>query len=139
MALTFSKHDDIPDVRIIWPKVIGDERGWFSETYVEMEFINNEFINDMKHGAILINTARGALINDEDVANALISGRLSAAGIDVLETEPPVYPNPLIGLPNCIITPHIAWMPKETRQRVIDMSTANLESFLSGGMLNRIV
>ena len=102
-------------------------------------FVNKGFISGMKPGAILINTARGALIDANDVAEALMSGRLSGAGIDVLAEEPPVEPNPLIGLANCIVTPHIAWMPKETRQKVIDMSTANLESFLSGGDLNRIV
>jgi glycerate dehydrogenase len=102
-------------------------------------FINSEFISGMKPGAILINTARGALINAADVADALKSGQLSGAGIDVLETEPPIRPNPLIGLDNCIVTPHIAWMPKETRQRVIDMSTDNLESFLKGEQLNRVV
>lgn len=103
------------------------------------EFINKEFIDNMKDGAILINTARGALINVDDVADALKSGKLSGAGIDVLPAEPPVEPDPLIGIPNCIVTPHIAWMPKETRQKVVDMSTDNLKSFLEGGMLNRIV
>ena len=102
-------------------------------------FINSEFISGMKPGAILINTARGALINADDVAAALRAGQLSGAGIDVLETEPPTEPNPLIGLKNCIVTPHIAWMPKETRQKVVDMSTDNLDSFINGGMLNRIV
>lgn len=107
-------------------------------TLENKEFINKEFLANMKPGAILINTARGALINADDVAEALKSGQLYGAGIDVLETEPPVEPNPLIGLPNCIITPHIAWMPKETRQKVIDMSAANLESFLKGEKLNRV-
>lgn len=103
------------------------------------KFINKDFISGMKDGAILINTARGGLIDADDVAAALRSGKLSGAGIDVLETEPPVKPDPLIETPNCIVTPHIAWMPKETRQKVIDMSTANLKSFVSGGKLNRIV
>ena len=102
-------------------------------------FINAEFISKMKDGAVLINTARGGLINEEDLADALKSGKLSAAAVDVIRTEPPKYPHPLIGLDNCILTPHNAWMPKETRQKVIDICAANLQNFLDGGKLNRIV
>ncbi len=102
-------------------------------------FIDKEFIAGMKDGAVLINTARGALVNESDLAEALKSGKLAAAALDVLSTEPPKAGHPLIGLPNCILTPHIAWMPKETRQKVIDICAANLESFLNGGRLNRIV
>ena len=93
----------------------------------------------MKDGAILINTARGALINEPNLADALKRGKLAAAAVDVLSCEPPKMPNPLIGLPNCILTPHIAWMPKETRQKVIDICAANLQSWMDGGKLNRIV
>lgn len=103
------------------------------------KFINKEFISHMKDGAILINTARGALVNEEDLANALKSGKLAAAALDVITEEPPVPPHPLIGLPNCLLTPHIAWMPRETRQKVIDICADNLNSYLSGGTLNRIV
>lgn len=102
------------------------------------EFVNKEFISRMKDGAVLINTARGALINEWDLAEALQSGKLFAAGLDVLQSEPPDNPHPLIGLPNCILTPHIAWMPKETRQRVIDICAENLKAFLSGERINRV-
>lgn len=102
-------------------------------------FINEEFINGMKDGAILINTARGALINENDLAKALKSGKLSAAAVDVLATEPPANPHPLIGLKNCILTPHNAWMPKETRQKVIDICAENLKGFLNGEKVNRLV
>ena len=102
-------------------------------------FINREFISSMKDGAVLINTARGGLVNEEDLADSLKSGKLSAAALDVISSEPPCEPHALIGLENCILTPHIAWMPRETRQKVIDICTANLKSFLDGGSLNRIV
>ncbi|MGN0659902.1 MAG: D-2-hydroxyacid dehydrogenase [Emergencia sp.] len=102
-------------------------------------FVNADFIAGMKPGAVLINTARGGLVNEEDLAAALRSGRLSAAALDVLCCEPPRFPHPLIGLPNCILTPHNAWMPKETRQKVIDTCAANLKSWMEGGTLNRIV
>lgn len=102
-------------------------------------FINKDFIAGMKDGAVFINTARGGLVNEEDLAEALKSGKLSAAAVDVLSEEPPKKPHPLIGLPNCILTPHNAWMPKETRQKVIDICAANLNSYLDGGNLNRIV
>ena len=102
-------------------------------------FINREFISSMKDGAVLINTARGGLVNEEDLTDSLKSGKLSAAALDVISSEPPCEPHALIGLENCILTPHIAWMPRETRQKVIDICTANLKSFLDGGSLNRIV
>lgn len=101
-------------------------------------FVNAEFISRMKDGACLINTARGKLVNEDDLAEALRSGKLSAAALDVLASEPPAAENPLIGLPNCIITPHIAWMPKECRRQVVDVCAANLKSFLQGGSLNRV-
>ena len=103
-----------------------------------MGFVNSEFIGKMKDGAVLINTARGVLLNENDLAEALKSGKLSAAGLDVLKTEPPDGENPLIGLPNCWITPHIAWAPRDIRQRLISVCAANLKSFIDGGVLNRV-
>ncbi len=101
-------------------------------------FINKDFIEHMKDGAILINTARGGLLDEEAVSKALKSKKLSFAALDVLSKEPPKY-NPLINLENTIITPHIAWIPKEAREAIIDITYKNIESFLNGEELNRIV
>lgn len=99
-------------------------------------FINQETISKMKDGVILLNTSRGPLINEEDLAQALNSGKVYAAGLDVLSKEPPREGNPLIVLPNCIITPHIAWITKESRTRLIDVAVSNLESYLAGENIN---
>lgn len=101
-------------------------------------FINKEFISQMKDGAILINTARGTLINEADVAEALKAGKLSAAGMDVLSKEPAEKTNPLVPLQNCFITPHMCWTPKEMRQIIMDGCVANLNSFIKGETLNRV-
>ncbi len=101
--------------------------------------VNMEFISRMKDGAILINTARGGLVDEEALAEALKSGKLMAAGLDVLAQEPPDKSCPLLGLDNCVITPHIAFTPKETREKIIDLLAANLRSFIEGGTENRLV
>ena len=101
-------------------------------------FVNSEFISRMKDGAILINTARGGLVDERALADAIKAGFIAGAALDVLEQEPPAKDCPLIGLDNCIITPHIAWSPKEMRQAVIDILAENLESWLTGGMKNRV-
>lgn len=102
-------------------------------------FVNKDFISKMKDCAILINTARGALLNEDDVADALKSGKLAAAAVDVVNGEPPRKGHPFIGLENLYITPHIAWSTKEARAVITKTSAANLKSFLTGGDLNRIV
>lgn len=100
--------------------------------------VDSAFISRMKDGAILINTARGALVDEQALANALKTGKIAAAGLDVLEKEPPDETCPLLGLENCVITPHIAFTPKETRKLIIDLLAENLKSFQEGGRINRI-
>lgn len=95
-------------------------------------FINKSTIGKMKKSAILINTGRGALINEKDLADALNSGRIAGAGLDVLSTEPPKAENPLLAAKNCYITPHIAWATKEARQRLMQIAAQNLKAFING-------
>jgi glycerate dehydrogenase len=91
----------------------------------------------MKTSAILINTGRGALINENDLAEALNNGRIAGAGLDVLSTEPPSPDNPLISAKNCNITPHIAWATTEARERLMEIATENLKAFPEGKPQNK--
>lgn len=100
------------------------------------KMINNESISKMKDGVILINNSRGQLIDEKSLALALQSKKVYAAGLDVVSTEPILENNPLLGLENCFITPHISWAPKEARQRLMDIAVENLEAFLSGNPQN---
>lgn len=102
------------------------------------KMVNAEFLINMKPGAILINTARGRLVDERALADALKSGFLKGAALDVLADEPASKDCPLIGIDNCIITPHIAWAPKEMRQLVIDRLAENLRAWLDGKILNRV-
>jgi len=99
-------------------------------------FINKESIAKMKDGVILINNSRGQLINEQDVADALNSGKIAAAGLDVVYTEPIREDNPLLKAKNCIITPHISWAPKEARQRIMDITVDNVRTFMEGAPIN---
>ena len=98
--------------------------------------INRESIAKMKDGVILINNSRGPLIVEQDLAEALHSGKVMAAGLDVVSTEPIRSDNPLLTAPNCFITPHISWAPKEARQRILDCSVQNLRGYLAGSPVN---
>ena len=94
--------------------------------------INESSIAKMKDGVILLNTGRGQLICEDALAQALRSGKVRAAGLDVLSQEPPDADNPLLTAPNCFITPHIAWAARESRQRLMDTAVDNLRQFLNG-------
>ena len=98
--------------------------------------INRDTLALMRRGAILINTARGPLIDEAAVADALHSGHLAAFGADVLSTEPPAADNPLLTAPNSYTTPHIAWATLEARQRLMDITIQNVSAFISGSPIN---
>ncbi len=94
--------------------------------------INSETISKMKDGVLIINDSRGPLIVEEDMRDALISGKVAGAAVDVVSSEPIRVDNPLLTAPNIIITPHIAWAPKEARQRLMNIAVDNLKAFLNG-------
>lgn len=94
--------------------------------------INAGTISLMKPGAIIINTARGPLINERDLADALNKGRIRGAGLDVLSVEPPPADNPLLKAKNTVITPHIAWATVEARSRLMDILVSNVAAFIRG-------
>ena len=98
--------------------------------------INRENIAKMKDGVILLNKARGQLVNEVDLAEALASGKVAAAGLDVVSTEPIKADNPLLKAPNCIITPHMSWGSQGSRQRIMDCTVNNIRAFLSGAPEN---
>ncbi len=107
----------------------------FEET---KEIINKNNIAKMKDGVMIVNDSRGGLINEIDLAEALNSGKVAGAAVDVVSTEPIKGDNPLLGAKNCIITPHIAWAPKESRARLMDIAVNNLAEFLKGTPVNTV-
>jgi glycerate dehydrogenase len=105
-------------------------------TETNKEFVNKHFLQLMKPTAYLVNTARGQLINEQDLADALNNNDIAGAALDVLSKEPPDSSNPLLTAKNCVITPHNAWSTSEARQRIIDITVENIKAFLSGHPIN---
>ena len=103
------------------------------------EIINADSLNSMKDGAILVNTGRGGLVNEQALADALKSGKLAAAGLDVLVSEPPTADCPLVGLDNCFITPHIAWATREARIRLMNQAVSNVKAYIDGNVINNVL
>lgn len=118
----------ISDVLTLHCPLTSDTRG----------MINSDSINRMKHGAILINTSRGPLVDEAAVAEALRSGQLGGYGADVMCEEPPCSDSPLFSAPNAFITPHIAWATQEARRRLLDTAVANVRAFVDGKPVNVI-
>ena len=100
--------------------------------------INKNSLSELKDGVIIINAARGPLVNEADMAEALRSGKVSGYAADVVSVEPMREDNPLLNCPNTILTPHTAWAPKETRERLIAMCAQNIESYLNGNPINKV-
>ena len=101
--------------------------------------INGESISKMKDNVIIINNSRGQLVNERDLADALNEGRVQAAGLDVVSTEPIMPDNPLLKAKNCIITPHISWASLECRDRIMNISADNLKGYLEGVPVNVVL
>ena len=102
------------------------------------EMVNAERLKIMKPNAILINTGRGPLVNEQDLADALNEGRIAGAGLDVLSVEPSVEDNPLLSAKNCFVTPHIAWATLEARTRLMEIAVNNLKSYKEGHIINNV-
>jgi glycerate dehydrogenase len=102
------------------------------------KFVNKDLLKRMKPTAFLINTARGPLVDEKDLAEALNNGWLAGAALDVLSVEPPTEDNPLLKAKNCLITPHMSWISREARGRIMETTAANVAAFLDGSVINRV-
>lgn len=100
--------------------------------------VNGDRLSAMKLTALLINTSRGPLVDNQALADALHAGRIAGAGLDVLDIEPPAADNPLLTAPNCIITPHVAWYAREARQRLMQIAADNLNAYQAGEPVNTV-
>ena len=100
--------------------------------------VNAERLALVKPTTYLLNTSRGPLIDNQALADALREGRLAGAGLDVLDVEPPPPDNPLLTAPNCLITPHIAWYARASRQRLMDIAVENVRAFVAGAPINTV-
>jgi len=101
-----------------------------------MGIINKESISKMKNSVMILNTSRGPLVVEQDLCDALNSGKVAGAAVDVVSAEPIAASNPLLKAKNCIITPHIAWAPIESRSRLMNIAVDNLAAYLSGSPIN---
>ena len=106
------------------------------QTQSNTGMINKDSIAKMKNGVFIINNSRGPLINEKDLAEALKSGKVAWAGLDVISAEPMAADNPLLGIPNCIITPHLSWAPQASRARLMGTLVDNLKAFQTGTPIN---
>ncbi|MDE6867528.1 MAG: D-2-hydroxyacid dehydrogenase [Clostridia bacterium] len=102
------------------------------------KIINADALSKMKKNSVIINTARGGLIDEKALADALNGGKIAGACLDTVSEEPMKKDNPLLNAKNCLITPHVAWMPKETRQRLIGTASANLKAYINGNPVNTV-
>ena len=144
LATKRSKTEGVEDgIRFVTPDELLRESDYVSFhcplTDETRGMVNAAFLSKMKDGAAIVNTSRGAVLNEADVAEALRSGKLSGAGLDVLAKEPADPANPLLAAPNCIITPHCAWTSKEARGRLMAILEENLTAFVKTGKgVNRV-
>ena len=138
-VIAYSPRRSIPEADGVRPASL--EQVWAQSDVISLHCPLNEdsrglicrsTLDQMKHGVLLINTARGPLIVEEDLRSALESGQVAGAAVDVLAEEPPRHGSPLIGAPNCIITPHIAWAAKAPRVRLMEIAGRNLAAWLRG-------
>ena len=109
------------------------------QTLTNAEFVNRDLIAGMKPDALLINTARGGLINESDLAAALNAGAIGGACLDVLSSEPPADDNPLLSADRCLLTPHVAWSTLQARQRLMQITAGNIAAFIAGNPMNTVV
>ncbi|MDH4092253.1 MAG: D-2-hydroxyacid dehydrogenase, partial [Cyclobacteriaceae bacterium] len=107
-------------------------------TKANNQFVNHDLLNLVKPSLLMINTARGQLINEHDLAEALNTDKLAGAALDVLSKEPPTHSNPLLHAKNCLITPHNAWMSLEARTRMLAITKKNIEGFLANKPVNTV-
>lgn len=131
--------DVYPARRVSWEELLkmSDVLSLHCPLFPETKgMINKDTLAKMKDGVILLNNSRGGLIVEKDLADALNSGKVLAAGLDVVSTEPILKDNPLLKAKNCIITPHISWAPRETRMRLMDIAVQNLRNYLSNAPSN---
>ncbi len=143
MAYTSKDEDELPNgIRKVTLEQLYSESDIISLhcplTDSTRHMINKETLATMKPSAILINTARGPLVDDNAVATALHKGIIAAYGADVLTTEPPKEDNPLLSAPYCYLTPHIAWATKEARTRLLNICIENIKAFIGGEPINQV-